>query len=178
MSTQIQLRRGTTVDNSTFTGASGELIADTTKNILVLHDGSTVGGHPFDLPAHLADTAKHAGAWQAWTPTLTWTTATPGGTTTTVARYCQVGKIVYFVFYFYSTDGNGATNLQVSLPIDPKNIGAIYNIVSSAQIVGSSRIYPVAYVSDSGKKILFLNFATCTDNVDVTLTCSGFYEIA
>ncbi|MFA7664407.1 MAG: hypothetical protein WCY33_06410 [Clostridia bacterium] len=56
MSTQIQLRRGTTVDNSTFTGASGELIADTTKNILVLHDGSTVGGHPFDLPAHLAET--------------------------------------------------------------------------------------------------------------------------
>jgi len=46
MSTQIQLRRGTTSDHSTFTGAVGEVTVDTDKDTVVVHDGSTVGGHP------------------------------------------------------------------------------------------------------------------------------------
>ena len=46
MPTQIQFRRGTTVEHSTFTGAAGELTVDTTKNTLVVHDGSTAGGTP------------------------------------------------------------------------------------------------------------------------------------
>jgi hypothetical protein len=46
MSTQIQRRRGTTVEHSTFTGVEGELTVDTTKDTAVVHDGTTVGGHP------------------------------------------------------------------------------------------------------------------------------------
>lgn len=42
--TTLQLRRGTTSDNSTFTGAAGEVIVNTTTNSLVVHDGTTVGG--------------------------------------------------------------------------------------------------------------------------------------
>ena len=45
MSKQVQLRRGNTAVNSTFVGAQGELVADTQANILILHDGFTVGGH-------------------------------------------------------------------------------------------------------------------------------------
>lgn len=45
MAEQLQLRRGTTAENDAFTGASGELTADTTLNELRLHDGSTAGGH-------------------------------------------------------------------------------------------------------------------------------------
>jgi len=41
---QVQLRRGTTAQHSSFTGAQGELTVDTDKNALVVHDGSTVGG--------------------------------------------------------------------------------------------------------------------------------------
>lgn len=44
--TQVQLRRGTTTQHSTFTGAEGEVTVDTTKDTLVVHDGATVGGHP------------------------------------------------------------------------------------------------------------------------------------
>lgn len=44
----LQLRRGTTTEHSTFTGASGELTVNTTLKLLVLHDGSTVGG--FQIP--------------------------------------------------------------------------------------------------------------------------------
>jgi hypothetical protein len=46
MATQVQLRRGTTVQTATFTGAPGELTIDTTQNIAVVHDGVTAGGWP------------------------------------------------------------------------------------------------------------------------------------
>ena len=45
MSTQFQLRRGNTTSISTFTGAIGEVIFDTTQNTLVVQDGTTPGGH-------------------------------------------------------------------------------------------------------------------------------------
>ena len=41
---RLQLKRGTTAQTSTFTGLNGEVIVDTTKKTLVVHDGATVGG--------------------------------------------------------------------------------------------------------------------------------------
>jgi hypothetical protein len=46
MSTQIQRRRGTTAQHSTFTGAVGEVTVDTDKEVLVVHDGAQAGGYP------------------------------------------------------------------------------------------------------------------------------------
>jgi len=46
MATQIQFRRGTTAEHSSFTGAVGEITVDTTKDTAVIHDGSTAGGVP------------------------------------------------------------------------------------------------------------------------------------
>lgn len=46
MATQLQLRKGTTAEHSTFVGADGEVTVDTTKKALVLHDGVTAGGKP------------------------------------------------------------------------------------------------------------------------------------
>ena len=46
MTKQVQLRRGTTVQHSTFTGALAELTVDTDTMSLVLHDGNTAGGIP------------------------------------------------------------------------------------------------------------------------------------
>ena len=56
MSTQIQRRRGTTSEHSTFTGAAGELTIDSTKNTVVVHDGSTQGGIPLAKESALAST--------------------------------------------------------------------------------------------------------------------------
>jgi len=44
MATILQLRRGTTVQHSTFTGAEGEVTVNTTKDTVVVHDGATAGG--------------------------------------------------------------------------------------------------------------------------------------
>ena len=46
MAIQIQLRQGTTTEHNSFTGAVGEVTVDTTKDVVVVHDGVTVGGHP------------------------------------------------------------------------------------------------------------------------------------
>ena len=45
MALQIQLRRGTHAQHSTFTGVLGEVTVNTTNNSLHMHDGSSPGGH-------------------------------------------------------------------------------------------------------------------------------------
>ena len=52
MPTQIQLRRGSTVQTSTFTGAAGEITVDTDKKVVVVHDGSSAGGIPLARENH------------------------------------------------------------------------------------------------------------------------------
>ena len=46
MAKQLQLRGGTTAQHSTFTGAVREVTVDTDKDVVVVHDGATVGGFP------------------------------------------------------------------------------------------------------------------------------------
>lgn len=46
MATELKLRRGTTAQHSTFTGAAGEITVDTDKKTVVVHDGVTAGGKP------------------------------------------------------------------------------------------------------------------------------------
>ena len=55
MALQIQLRRGTTTEHSSFTGAVGEVTVDTSKNTLVLHDGVTAGGFPLTSSGEVVD---------------------------------------------------------------------------------------------------------------------------
>ena len=46
MAKLLKLRRGTTSQHSSFTGAEGEVTVDTDKETLVVHNGSTAGGFP------------------------------------------------------------------------------------------------------------------------------------
>ena len=48
MPKQVRLRRGTTAQHATFTGADGEVTFDSTKKVLVVHDGVTAGGKPLE----------------------------------------------------------------------------------------------------------------------------------
>ncbi len=61
MTTQIKRRRGTTTEHSTFTGAEGELTIDTTKDTVVVHDGSTAGGHPLAKESSLTGKVDTSG---------------------------------------------------------------------------------------------------------------------
>lgn len=53
MAKQVQFRRGTTAEHTTFTGSVGEITVDTDKDVAVVHDGSTAGGFP--LARQLSD---------------------------------------------------------------------------------------------------------------------------
>ena len=46
MAKLLKLRRGTTTQHGSFTGAEGEVTVDTTKDTAVVHDGSQAGGRP------------------------------------------------------------------------------------------------------------------------------------
>jgi len=46
MAKRVQRRRGTTAEHVTFTGYDGETTVDTSKDTVVVHDGSAAGGYP------------------------------------------------------------------------------------------------------------------------------------
>ena len=46
MAKLLKLRRGTTTQHGSFTGAEGEVTIDTTKDTAVVHDGAQAGGRP------------------------------------------------------------------------------------------------------------------------------------
>lgn len=54
MSTALQLRRGSTAQHASFTGAEGEVSVDTSKDTLVVHDGATAGGFPLAKESQLS----------------------------------------------------------------------------------------------------------------------------
>ena len=62
MAKKLQLRRGTTSQHNSFTGAVGEVTVDTDKDSLVVHDGSTQGGHPIAKSSDIATMAATTGA--------------------------------------------------------------------------------------------------------------------
>jgi hypothetical protein len=74
MATQVQLRRGNTAQHSTFTGAVAEVTFDTDKNTIIVHDGSTQGGHQVALATQGISNFTYAAA----NNTFTITTASGG----------------------------------------------------------------------------------------------------
>lgn len=67
MSRQIQIRRGTTSEHETFTGAIGEITMDTDAKTLRVHDGETAGGVPLARADSVPDMsgADYVVAWQS-----------------------------------------------------------------------------------------------------------------
>ena len=69
MATQVRLRRGTTAEHASFTGAEGEITVDTDKDVIVVHDGSTAGG----IPMTRADFPRGFTKIEHFTNNGTWT---------------------------------------------------------------------------------------------------------
>jgi hypothetical protein len=132
-----------------------------------------------DLGEEIAKVRKDvvkSSVWTEWTPTLTWTTGTPEGSVVTKARYKIVDGVCHISFYYSATDGNGAINLTITLPVAPKNNGSFIKL-SSQQLQNETWSDPLAYLDDSQAKILFGNLITCTDAEAVGVIVTGSYEI-
>mgnify|MGYP001270542235 CR=1 FL=1 len=116
MATQIQFRRGTTSEHSSFTGAVGEVTVDTDKDTMVVHDNSQAGGYAM---ANLK-TAQEFTATQNFNATtltdastISWdasanqvTSVTLGGNRTLGAASNQIDGGVYVISIIQ--DGTGS----------------------------------------------------------------------
>ena len=98
MSIQLKLRRGTTAQHSTFTGAPGEVTVDTDKNTVVVHNGTTPGG----VPLAKQDGSNATGTWSI-NITGSAASATSAGTAGSAAALTaanwsvsEVGGVLFF----------------------------------------------------------------------------------
>ena len=102
MAKKLQLRRGTTSQHSSFTGAVGEVTVDTDKDSLVVHDGSTQGGFPIAKSADVTTSANLQ------------VTKAGGDTITGTHTYDSNGNVVINGTLDYNGSGNATfTNLAV-----------------------------------------------------------------
>ena len=97
--------------------AKGDLYAGSAANT---YTKLTVGANDTLLTADstAATGLKWAGAWTTWSPTLSGVTK---GNGTEVARYCQIGKTVFFEYSFTLGTTSAITGMpQVSVPVTYK----------------------------------------------------------
>lgn len=127
MSTQIQLRRGTTAQHAAFTGAAGEVTVDTTKNTVVVHDGSTAGGHPL---------FKAAGGTVAGNVTITGDLTVQG---MSFQVHSEITAQDRMVILNSGETGAGVTGGQSGIEIDrgtETNFLAVYDETTGAMLLG------------------------------------------
>lgn len=123
------------------------------------------------------DAAPVTKMWGAWTPTLTWTGGTPAALTT-VARYCQIGRIVFFSFQTSSADSNACTNLTISLPVTfTSALVWSCSAIERYGVAGATYAALSAYADASDDLIHFFDFRTATDAQAVAVFITGFYEV-
>jgi len=104
MSKLLQLRGGTTSEHGSFTGAVRETTVDTTKDTLVVHDGSTAGGFPLARESALTTTtATAAAALPKAGGTMT------GGLAMGANTITSTGKILFSNMYAQTSDLPSAT---------------------------------------------------------------------
>lgn len=114
-------------------------------------------------------------SWVVYTPTITYATANPV-TPTVVAKYKKLGSLCYTNIYISSTNGNGATNATISLPLAPVNNGLTIPIVSQEK-VNTTWSNPNGRIVDSTSNITFVSFSTATTSQSFELLISCVYEV-
>ena len=142
MAIQIQLRQGTTTEHNTFTGAVGEVTVDTTKDVPVVHDGVTAGGHPVAARANADGTIS-----------LIKKDGTSAGT---------INANGLFNNTLTSTNTNQAlTAAQGKVLKD--TLDTAFGIGQTYSDVTASRAKNVTYTNTTGRSILVNVCAACTD---------------
>jgi hypothetical protein len=91
MPSVLQFRRTTTSGLASITGQAGELVVDTTKKTITVHDGATAGGTPVATESYVGNTL----AGYATTASLTSyaTTASLTNYVTTATYNAAIGDI-------------------------------------------------------------------------------------
>ena len=179
MAKQVQLRRGTTTQISSFTGAVAEVVVDTTKNTLVVNDGSTIGGFPLakeNNPVHTGNmTMSTSGSYIQFGDGTKQYTANPQifymilpGTlytpTSSAARYYPINNITINTIYYNFSQASTST-VSVSILVNGSVVNTfsisagVYNGNSSVSIAVTSGSYVSLVVNSGNGSDLTLRFA-------------------
>ena len=170
MAKLLKLRRGTTAQHASFTGAEGEVTIDTTKDTAVVHDGAQAGGRPL-AREDMSNVSSASIAGQLGTDSI------------------AVGKIAAGTLPsdVKVTDSNVSGNLTIESAdivdgtIVNADINASANIANSkladsgvsAGSVGSSTAIPIITVNSKG-----IVTGTSTTAIDSTTIANGTSNVA
>ena len=187
MSKQVRLRRGTTAQHSSFTGAQGEVTVDTDKKVVVVHDGSTAGGVPMfpSTGGTMTDNLAFAngkGIDFSATPGTgtsellddyeegTWTPSDASGAslafTVTSARYTKIGRVVFAHFYLeYPTNASASVAVIGGLPFTSAS-----NMFSPSVSSTNQGMQMGLRTTQSSTNISVMNLATNTDYSNTVLS--------
>jgi len=147
MAKLLKLRRGTTTQHASFTGAEGELTVDVTKDTAVVHDGSQAGGRPL-AREDMSNVSSASIAGQLGTDSIA-TTKIAGGvlpTDVTVASANLVdGTIV-------NADVNASAAIagtKISPDFGSQNITTTGNITAAGGFLGINGTGPQIQLNDT-----------------------------
>lgn len=119
--------------------------------------------------------------WSSWTPTFTASgSMTITSTAITSAKYCQIGKLVFFKLAFTGTiGGTPSFGVRATLPVTAATVGVEY--FSSLVVDGDASIpaSPVSRIYDTTSKLEVLKSraaASYTAGGSFQAYTSGFYE--
>jgi hypothetical protein len=111
MARQVQIRRGTAAETASFTGAVGELSVDTDDDRVVVHDGSTAGGHPQAKEAEVVKQGLHT----IWIPAAAMWPRTTNGPAS-VNRELTTGGDIQIRAWGFDTTTEEAAQFYVAFP--------------------------------------------------------------
>jgi Major tropism determinant N-terminal domain/Chaperone of endosialidase len=139
MAKQVRLRRGTTAQHSSFTGAAGEVTVDTDKKVVVVHDGATVGGVPM-----FPSTGGTVSGSITSTSTVTagdgfMTTTYTSGVRNPIWRFGN--STTYGISYFQGAAGYNGTTDSIGFHFGTATAaGSILNVTSSGVIASGDLV--------------------------------------
>lgn len=105
MATTFQHRRGSTSAHNSFTGAVGEITVNTSKDVAVVHDGSTVGG--FEMLREDMSNLNIGGTNSAGRVIQSDGDGTYSFTSITTGKILQVQEVKFNTLYY---DNSGSNN--------------------------------------------------------------------
>jgi len=129
------------------------------------------------VPRLERELAEITNQWEAWTPTLTWATATPINITT-IFNYKQVGKTIFCSFKVSSTDANGTTYVRMTLPVMPKTKNSLSTLSGSKALNGNYSSTFLRVRDDGVNNDLYTIFLGATTiGQTLLISCDFYYEV-
>lgn len=150
----VQMYRGTTAQHSTYIGPAGELTVDVDKDTVVVHDGSTLGGHPLAKAATTITASNGVAVTSGGT--LGQNTAISGVDASTTAK-----GVVQLESTVTGTAGIVPDSAAVKAYAD--SAGAPYTATAPIEIDANSRVISVDDATTSAKGVVQVG-----TNIDVS----------